>query len=110
MSTIRINQSSYSGSNVSIVNNKVYIDGVLQGQHDNDKSISIVIEGNIESLSVDACNSVQVKGGVTGAVKTVSGDITCGNVGGSVSTISGDVRCGNISGSVSTVSGDIKRS
>ena len=43
-------------------------------------------------------------------IKTMSGDVEIhGDVNGDVKTMSGDVDCGNVAGDVSSMSGDIKR-
>jgi len=105
---IIINGKSYSGGrNISIINNRVIVDGQeLPGQEA--KEINISITGNVSEIRIDACNKLSVEGNVE-SVTTTSGDVECGNVGGSVKTISGDVRCeGSIGGSVSTISGSIK--
>lgn len=108
MSIIRINNKSYSGNNIVVSNNKVYIDGKLQEQDGDNKNISIVVEGDLGSLSVDMCDKVECKGNC-GSVNTTSGDVVIdGNVSGSVQTVSGDVMCDDVSGGVSTVSGDVK--
>lgn len=107
MSTIRINTKSYSGNNVVIRNSKVWIDGKLQEEDSDNKNITIVIEGSLDSLSVDVCDSVEVKGSCK-EVRTQSGDVTCGNVTGSIQTMSGDVMADDIAGSVTTMTGDIK--
>ncbi len=51
MGSITINNKSYVGNSISIVGNKVYIDGVLQ--EDDSKKIYITVQGNIENLDVD---------------------------------------------------------
>lgn len=124
MSQIIINNRSYQGKNVTINKNVVYIDGKRVDTED-DKVINISIEGNVDTLEVDACQTVTVNGEVkslttisgdvktntvSNGINTTSGDITVnGNVNGSINTISGDVDCGNVSGGVSTLSGDIKK-
>lgn len=105
MSTIKINGNIISGNNIVISKGKIMIDGVDVTPEG--KEINIIIDGNIEKLEADACDKIEVKGTVNN-LKTMSGDVQCGNVNGSVSTMSGDVKCGTISGSVSTMSGDIK--
>ena len=107
MSTIRINNKSFSGNNIVVSNNKVYIDGKLQEQDGNERNISIVVEGNISTLQVDVCDKIEIKGEV-GSVKTSSGDVDCGNVKGRVHTMSGDVMCDDVYGGISTMSGDVK--
>lgn len=105
--TININGSSYSGSNVSIINGVVTIDGVVQKQQIG-HVVNVTITGDVDRIE-NAAGEVLVKGNVTGNVKTVSGDINCGSVGNDVQTVSGNVTAdGSIGGSVKTVSGDIK--
>jgi len=119
---IIVNSQSYNGRSVTIINGKVIVDG--KDVTPDSKEISIKVEGNLDSLSVDYANTIHVEGSVgslnsvsgdvecnsvTGDVKTTSGDVDCGPVGGNVQTVSGDVNSsGSISGSVKTVSGDIK--
>lgn len=121
MSQIIINGKSYTGSSISINNNRIIING--NQINEDSKVINITIDGNIDSLDVDYCEKVVVNGfvnklsttsgdvecgNVNQTVKTVSGDIECGNVGGDVSSTSGDIKAQNINGSVKTLSGDIK--
>jgi len=104
---VNINGKTYRGNNISINNNIVIIDG-KRVDEDDQKMINITIY-NIESIKVDVCNSLVVKGTVGGNVETMSGDIDItGEVKGNVTTSSGDVSCGNIHGDVTTSSGDIK--
>lgn len=108
MNTIRINGISIvAGRNISVVNNRVFIDG--KDVTPDAKDIRIEVAGDVEKLEADACNSITVTGNV-GNVSTQSGNVDVGgSVGGSVQTMSGDVDCGGaISGSVSTMSGDVK--
>lgn len=103
--TVTINGVSFSaGRNISISNGRVIIDG--KDVTPDGKEIRIEVQGNIESLSVDACNVIEVSGNI-GDASTQSGDIKCGDVLGSVNTMSGDVRCGSVGGNVKTMSGDI---
>ena len=104
---ININGKKYQGNNLTIINGKIFIDGVEQTAETEGKEINITVHGNIETLKVDSANKVTVIGQVD-TLSTVSGDIdTAGDIFGSVSTVSGDIECGNIGGSVSTISGDI---
>ena|ERR1035437_3204031 len=110
MSTITINGNTISGNlsgrNISITNNKIIIDGV--DVTPDSKEINITVSGNIEKLSADCCNKIQVTGDV-GSVKTQSGDVEItGNVNGSIQSMSGSVDCGNVSGNISTMSGSVK--
>lgn len=105
--TININGSSYSGSNVSIINGVVTVDGVVQKQQIG-HTVNVTITGDVERIE-NASGEVLVKGNVTGNVKTVSGNVKCGSIGNDVQTVSGNVNAdGSIGGSVKTVSGDIK--
>jgi hypothetical protein len=104
---IVINGKKYTGNNISVTCGRVIIDGKDVSLDENDKVINIQVNGNVEKLSVDACEQVTVTGSA-GTVSTLSGDVKCGDVSGSVQTMSGDVKCGNIAGSVTTMSGDVK--
>lgn len=110
MASISINGvviSGVSGGSVVIRNGKIFVDG--KEVTPDTKEINIIINGNIDKLEADACQTISVTGDAV-HVKTMSGDVTItGNVKGSVQTMSGDVDCGgNIVGSVSTMSGDIR--
>lgn len=101
---VTIDGKSFTGSNISINNNKVIVDGVVQdGELIGD--VNVVVHGDVELLEN---TSGTIKAGNVGQVKTVSGDVDCCDVSGNVQTVSGDVNCGNINGSVKTVSGDVK--
>ena len=104
-SKVTINGKTYAGRNVTIINNKVYVDG--QDTTPDSKEISIRVEGDLENLKVDCCNKIEISGSVKGGASTTSGDITCGNVSGGIKTTSGDVECNDITGDVQTVSGDV---
>ena len=124
-SSININTKSYSGNNVSIINGKIFVDG-KKVDTDNDKNITISINGNVDNLEIDSCDRIEITGNVTtlkngsGDVKckdveqnitSGSGDVECDIVKGNIITGSGDVNCrGSISGNVKTGSGDVKYS
>lgn len=105
---IVIGSNTFNGRSVQITNNRVIIDGVdVTGQLPEQKEYKIEINGNIDKIHCDRCNTISVTGDV-GGVSTQSGDIECGTVSGSISTMSGDVDCGHVGGSISTMSGDVK--
>lgn len=105
LNTVIINGKTYTGhGSITVINGRVTIDG--KDVTPDAKDIRIEVNGNVESLSVDACNSINVTGNV-GDISTQSGDVKCGDVTGSVQSMSGDVRCGNVKGNVKTMSGDI---
>lgn len=89
--------------------NKVFVDGVEIGPGPTDKPIAmhIHVTGNVEG-GITA-ESVEVKGDVSGSIRSESADVHVGgNVNGNVSTMSGDVHVkGGVSGDVSTMSGDV---
>lgn len=104
---IRINGIEVSfGRKVRIENGRVKVDG--EDVTPEGKVIKIEIQGNVDSLMVDSCDTVQVAGDVD-SLEVKAGDVTCRDVSGSVSTMAGDVNCNNVGGSVRTMSGDINR-
>ena len=76
---IVIDGREFQGNNVSIVNGKVTVDGVVQ---DGELSgpVTVTVHGNVENLS------------------NISGDVTANNVG-RIKTTSGDIRCSDVGGS-----------
>ncbi|WP_407305814.1 hypothetical protein [Acinetobacter sp.] len=107
MPTVNINGAYISGSNIFIRGNKIMVDG--QDHTPDAKIINIEVHGNIQALNVDACEKVTVHGSA-GSVITISGDVVIGgNVTGGVRTVSGDVNCGDVHGDIDTVSGDVIR-
>ena len=110
MASISVNGVTIFGSGRSVVirDGKVIIDDKDVTPADA-KEISIMVNGNVDKVEADACQTISVTGEV-GNVKTLSGDVTVtGDVKGSVQTMSGDVDCGgSVAGSVSTMSGDVK--
>jgi len=98
-----INGTSYRGTNIQITGQRVIVDGIDQNA-DLGPVIDVQVHGDVESLDLEAGT---VKAESVGTIKTVSGDVQCGNVSGPVSTVSGDVEAGAVSGPVSTVSGDV---
>lgn len=110
MNTLTINGQtiSFSGGNIqnfNISNGKISINGKDFTMPD-EKVINISITGDVNQLQIDSCHKAEVHGHVQ-SLRTVSGDVVCGNVTNSVQTTSGDVECGSVGGSVSTVSGDV---
>lgn len=109
MNTININGKTIhtNGGNICIGNGKITIDGKEVGFEDS-KEINIEITGNVESLDVDSCNKINIKGDCT-IVKTHNGSVDIeGNVNRDVSTHNGNIDCGNVGGSISTRNGNIK--
>ncbi len=102
--SITINGTTYSGRRITITKDRVIIDG-LDCTPDA-KIINIVVNGNVESINADSCQTIHVSGKV-GEVAVQSGDVHCGDVSGSVKTMSGNIKCGHVTGNAKTMSGDI---
>ena len=109
MASVSINGITYSGNNVTVIKNKVYIDGKLSDEGEKSKVINIEITGDVELLDVDTCENIKVSGDV-GSINTVNGDINIdGHIAGDIKTVNGDVTSkSDIFGKVKTVNGDIK--
>jgi len=101
---IKINGVSYTGNNIKIQKNSIYID--TDKIDISGKSLSIEIEGNIENLNVDRATIIKCSGNI-GKLKTTSGDVECIDILGNVDTSSGDIICNEIVGNVKTKSGDV---
>lgn len=101
---VKIGGKIFEGSNIQISNSEIIIDGKKIDREKSD--FNITVEGNIQTLRVDYCNSIKISGSVD-SVDTMSADVHCGDVRGSVSTMSGDITASIINGSASTMSGDI---
>ena len=97
--TIRV-----KGNNITIVNDKIIVDGKILNESMDFKNITVIVEGDCNKLdtcgdvqikgncgSVDCSGSCHIEGNVTGNVDA-SGSVTCGNVGGNIDA-SGSVRC-----------------
>lgn len=107
--TVMINGVSYAGNNISVVGNKVIIDGKEQtGSTGDDKIVNITVNGDIHELKVGNAADVIVTGNCE-IVSVQNGNVAItGYVGGDVNNVNGDIRCGSVHGSVKTVNGDIR--
>lgn len=107
-STITVNGKTIQcrGSNVSIINNKVIVDGKeIEDMSGISGNIKVVINGDCNNVScsgavevsgnvkgdIDCGGSCEVKGEVGGDIDC-GGSCTCGNVGGDINA-GGSVRC-----------------
>ena len=97
MNTININGKSIqvSGNNISVINDKVYVNGklVTEGLSGN---VNISFEGELANLKADG--SVEVNGEVLGNVDA-GGSVKCENVQGYVDA-GGSVNCKNVGGNI----------
>ena len=103
-----INGKSYSGNSVQILDDgTVKVDGVIQSDKIESKTVNVLVEGSVDSLETGS-GTVAVKGGA-GSVNTGSGNVSVsGDVGTNISTGSGSVKVeGSINGSASTGSGKV---
>lgn len=101
---ISINGKRYQGDSIQIIRQRVTVNGVDVTPEA--KHITVEVLGNVGNLQVDHCPMVKVTGSA-GMLRTMSGDIHCGDVHGGVVTVSGDVTCGSVTGDVGTVAGDV---
>lgn len=105
-STVTINGKTIrvGGNNITVVNDKIIVDGKVLDESMDCKNITVIVEGNCNKLdaagrvevrgncgSVDCSGSCTIHGDVSGNVDA-SGSVTCGNVGGDIDA-SGSVRC-----------------
>jgi hypothetical protein len=89
-----------------MINDKVFIDGkeVIDGEEQ--KTIHIVIEGNVDTLNIDTCNELKIKGDV-GTITHTNGNVVCHNVNGDVINKNGNIVCRNVSGDATTKNGNV---
>ena len=109
---IIINGKKYdniSSGNLTISNNKVYINGSFIENLKNieEKNIKIEIYGDKNFISVDSCETINVNGNVYN-VKLTNGTITCDDVKNDVTITNGDINANKIFGKCEVVNGDIK--
>lgn len=106
MNRININGKSISvqGSNISVVNGNVYVDGKLV-EENLSGDVKISFEGSLASLTVDG--SAKVYGDVKGDVRA-GNSVKCGDVEGSVDA-GNSIKCGNIGGSAEAGNSIVRR-
>ena len=102
---IKNSSISIEGNNVSIINNKIFVDG--KEIETEEKVINIIVEGNLDKLEVDCCNSIKVNG-VTKDIEVSNGNIAIsGDVKGNVNNVNGNIIAKVINGNCKTKNGDI---
>ena len=92
------------GSSISVINNRVIVDGKVVSESLSG-DVTVIVEGSCGNLkasgnvevngdcgNIDCGGSCTVRGNVSGDIDA-GGSITCGNVGGSIDA-GGSVRCG----------------
>jgi hypothetical protein len=104
MATFTINGVTFSGSNVTIRNGTVIIDGQVQEGTLNGIVEVRIVEGVLNHLTSDASvNCGQVNGNVS-----AGGSVNCDAVGGNVNA-GGSVKCDDVGGDV-IAGGSVRRS
>jgi hypothetical protein len=100
---------SSNSKNISIINGRIFIDGKEQTLDKDIKTFNITINGNIDKLDIDYCESINITGDVN-ECKSTNGNINItGDIKSDCKTTNGNVKANNIFGSVKTVNGDIKK-
>lgn len=103
-SKITINGKTISNT----TSNTVTIDGIEIKIEEINKSITIIVNGNVNNMS-NGVGDIQINGDVSALTSSV-GDVTIeGSVKGNVKNSTGDIRInGSVTGDVKTGVGDIK--
>lgn len=96
-SNININGKTFIGNNVSINNNQVYIDGVLQGDIDDSKKVEITVLSDVDRIESD--ESITIKGKLNAKEVIARTSVNCDNIIGNVSAGT-SVNCDDIKGNV----------
>lgn len=123
---LTIGEKTYTGENITIRDNKIFVDGVEQTGEENSVSygaVTIQISGDVENVSTNngaievhgnagavetSLGNIKVDGMVNGNVKTSQGDVTIGgDIKGDVETSMGDITAQAIHGNCHTNMGDI---
>lgn len=112
--TIVVNGDVIRGQKINsmvISGGRITIDGKSLSELDveDEKEINITIQGDLERLEVDYCNTLHVTGNAK-RVKANKGDIEIGgDVQGDVHANMGTITCGNIEGDCHANMGNIYR-
>lgn len=101
------------GESMTITNGKTYVNGKevdlaeLANKREDSNVYHIHIEGDVDKLEIDHCETISVNGNVR-KIHTSYGSIEIkGDVDGDVHTNMGDIECGNVDGDVHTNMGSI---
>ena len=90
-----IKNSSIEGNSISVINNKIFVDG-KEIEIEEEREINIIVEGNLDKLEVDCCNSIKVNRvtkDVKGNVNNINGNIIAKAINGNCKTTNGDILC-----------------
>jgi hypothetical protein len=101
-----INGKTYSGSNISVRNGRVIVDGKEVDKIAVGQDVRVSVSGSVDSISLEngtiecvSAKDIQTTNGDIKIAGSVDGDVTCKN---------GNISCGNVSGSVTNKNGNIK--
>lgn len=105
-STVTVNGKTIrvKGNNITVINDKIIIDGKVLDESIDFKNITVIVEGDCHRL--DACGDVEIRGNcgyvdcsgschIEGNVEgdiDANGSVSCGDVSGDIDA-SGSVRC-----------------
>lgn len=106
---ISLNGRTFSGQRLEQRNGRILLDGkdITEEVAVPSYQLEIHITGNVGRLETTGVERVSITGAV-GQVRSVSGAISVqGDVSGAVESVSGDITCGKVGGKVKTTSGDI---
>ena len=106
-STVTINDRTYSGRDISVVDGRVIVDGKEQDPAAlGTGPVTVNVHGNCERVLL-VTGTIHVDGDV-GKVDTQHGNVRVdGNVAGDVNSLSGNVHCGEVRGRGLTMSGSV---
>lgn len=94
---INISGRSFSGSNIAIINDRIYVDGVDVTNQDGKPATGIVkieVTGDVNVVNCD--RALDIKGNVTGGAKS-GGSLNCGDITGNAES-NGSMNAGHIGG------------
>lgn len=107
---ITVNGKTYRWNNISICNNKIIIDWKETEEWEDVKIFNINVTADLESLNVDACESINIKGNCKAVVSrnwniNIDWDVSLG-----VTNRNWDIKCWNVWWDVSNKNGNILHS
>lgn len=101
MGTISINGKTFTGNNISVVDDKIFVDG-KQVEGGLSGVVKIDVSGDLMNLN---CTTATIHGNVHGDVDATT--LNCGDVGGDVDATT--VNCKNINGNVDAITVNSKK-
>lgn len=96
-SNISINNKTYTGNNIVINDDGIYVDGVLQGESDDKKKVEIKIISNVERI--ESKESITIIGNVNARDVVAGTSVNCDDISGNVRAGT-SVNCDDVRGDV----------